>query len=73
MKTLEIHVEENVHVVDSIPQVVRVIEKIIQDFIESEQEVVVIEIRKQPTRGPPDLGINVSDGVGVTDVFGGKP
>lgn len=68
METLEIHVYENITVVDSLPEVMRVIEKIIQNFIESQEEEITIVIKKT-SRGPPSLGISVSDGTKIGEAL----
>lgn len=74
--TLEIHVEENVHVIDLVPGgedigvVIELLEKIIQDFIDGEAETITITLVKgKGSRSPPTLQVNVKDGIKVGEAL----
>lgn len=75
MKTLEIHVKEEIKVFDVLngqdfKGVMLYIERVIQKFMDSEQETITIDIiKKSPTRAPPTLGISVSDGTKVGEAL----
>lgn len=72
METLEIHVVETVSVEDIVVQVIQTFREIFTWVKGVVQEVILNKPDKapEPTRGPPTLGINVSDGVNVVTKFG---
>ena len=71
MPDLEIHVKDEIKVVDSVAQAEKyIIEKIRAHFsLPFEQQTpFTIRIENKATRGPPDLGIHVSDTIKTKDV-----
>ena len=61
--SLKISVNDQVKIVDGLPQAIEEIQRIIQEWVlvEDQETPLVITIHKNETRGPPALGIHVSD------------
>lgn len=68
---LEIKVTESVQVVDTLPEVQKLVEKIILEWFESGKTTPLeITIERKETRAPPALGINVGEEVKLKEVIG---
>jgi hypothetical protein len=67
---LEIKVNETIHIADGIPEAVKFVEKIINEWLISykEDKPLSILIQKKEARAPP-LSINVKENINVKSVL----
>jgi hypothetical protein len=71
--SIEIHVREVIQVVDTLPALeAYVLERIREWFNNSEDQLPLsITLSKKEDRGPPTLGINISENIRMTEALGG--
>lgn len=67
---LEIRVAENILISESLGDIVTFIEREIKKFIEDPtRNTLDVSIRKNLTRGPPSLGVHVSDSMKIGEAL----
>lgn len=66
---LEIHVKDNISVFDKVGDAIAYIEEVVKSFMADDtQNTITINLVKSiPTRGPPALGVNVSESINTVD------
>ena len=70
MQVLEIHVSEVISVIDIVSFIKRVVRRLINFLFEAEEQIEEVEGEKEEVRGPPALGIQVSEEIDIKDKFG---
>ena len=68
---LEIHIKEEIHIVDGVAQAIEKLHKIVQEWLDkgNDKEPLVIRIKKNEDRGPPALSIHVKDDLPVKSLL----
>jgi hypothetical protein len=67
---LEIHVAESVFISESLGDIVAFFEREVQKFIADDtRNELTVTIRKNLTRGPPALGVHVSDSMKIGEAL----
>jgi len=70
--TLKIQVKETIRVFDTVDDLKREINRIIDDYVMSDdREPLIITIIKEEGRGPPVLSISVKDEMNISETLGG--
>jgi hypothetical protein len=60
---IEVKVKEKITVIDSVGEVMKLLHELVEDWVKigDQKEPMVITIKKVEDRGPPALGVSVSE------------